>query len=89
MLAVVSVFVFISVVIPSVLWRIGGKRRELDATVEARLPFRDWTAGEFEIWQGQLKGKDAAIAILLPTAAVCLDMTVLAIVLHFTTAGGL
>ena len=47
----------------------------------------DWTSGDFETWQGRLKGKDAAVQILLPIASVAFGMTLFAIIMHFTIGG--
>ena len=41
-----------------------------------------WLSGEFETWQGRLKGTDAAVEILLPIAAVAFGMTIFGILLH-------
>lgn len=68
-LGVVTVFTLIAAAIPAVLWAIWKKNGDLaDAAVPAS--FRDWMRGEFEIWRGHLKGREAAIQALLPMAAV-------------------
>jgi hypothetical protein len=50
--AVVSVFFFIIVAIPYILWRVW--RRE-SGTSQDHESFRAWVAGDFETWQGRQK----------------------------------
>jgi hypothetical protein len=52
-----------------------------------RPSLRDWLHGEFDIWQTHIKGTDAAIAILLPLAAVSIGMTIFAILRHIVGGG--
>jgi len=84
LLAVVSGFVFIAVAVPYVLWRVGRKDPGRAAEGES---FRDWAAGEFDTWQGRLRGANAAIEILLPIAAVAFGMTAFGLVYLFTLHG--
>jgi hypothetical protein len=44
-------------------------------------------AGDFDTWQDRVKGRNAAVEILLPMAAIAIGMTAFAIVLYFTEAG--
>ena len=83
--AVVSGFIVLTVGLPAVLWRTGGKRRDPN---RERKSFHDWAESEFDTWQGRLKAKSAAVEILLPLAAVAFGMAIFAIVLHFTIPGG-
>jgi hypothetical protein len=85
LLAVVSGFVVIAVAIPLVLSRIARKRP--NKPEERTKSLGDWAAGEFNTWQGRVKGTNAAIEILLPIAAVAFGMTAFGIVLHFTAHG--
>ena len=87
LLAVVTGFVFVAVVIPCILWRMASKRvaksaREEDAN-KAR-SFRDWAARDFTTWQDNVKGVNAAIEILSPIAAVAFGMTAFAVVFHLS-----
>jgi len=80
-LAVVSVFVFIAAALPVILWRIGHNHHARNG---ARFePFADWAESEFVVWQGHLKGRDAAVLVLLPIAAVACGMTLFAALAHF------
>ena len=85
LLAVVSGFVFLAVVLPLTLWRVGRKHRGLDAA--PKQSFRDWAAGDFNTGQDQLKGTNAAVEILLPIAALAFGMTAFGIVLYLTSHG--
>lgn len=42
--------------------------------------FRDWIACEFATWTGGLSGREAAMQILLPIAAVAIGMTIFGLV---------
>jgi hypothetical protein len=88
LLAVVSGFVFIAVAIPHALWRVWRKNQGSDAAGENGESFRDWASGEFDTWQGRLRGANAAVEILLPIAAVAFGMTAFGIVWHFTPGAG-
>jgi hypothetical protein len=83
---IVSLFLFVALALPAVLWRISRRGRDagLDAGEHER--FGDWLDGELETWQGPLKGAQAATQIILPLAAAAIGMTALALVLHFTAA---
>jgi hypothetical protein len=92
-LAVVTGFFIVAMALPSLLWRTWRNNRRpalptLGEAPDTIRPFRDWLFGDLETWQGRLKGWDAAVAILLPIAAVAIGMTAFAIVLHFTATGG-
>ena len=45
-----------------------------------KIPFRDWSVGDFAIWDGKLPGTEAAIQILLPIAAGAFGLTAIGIV---------
>jgi hypothetical protein len=81
-LAVVSIFVLISVMLPVVLWRIRRHNRAAAEPGDGE-SFPAWLSGEFETWPGRVGARDAALEILLPIAAVALGMTLFAVVLHF------
>jgi hypothetical protein len=84
LLVVVSGFFVIAVVLPSLLWLVWRKNQTAEAVREgeAHESFRAWAAGDFDTWQGRLKGREAAIQILLPIAVVSFGMTAFAIVLQ-------
>jgi hypothetical protein len=83
LLAIVSAFIILFfVALPLTLWRMA--RRHQDRADGNGTSFRDWAAGEFETWQGRVKGSGAAVEVLLPMAAIAVGMTAFAIVLHFT-----
>jgi hypothetical protein len=84
LLVVVSGFFIIAVVLPSLLWLVWRKNQTAESVREgeAHGSFRTWAAGDFDTWQGRLKGREAAIQILLPIAVVSFGMTAFAIVLH-------
>jgi hypothetical protein len=86
LLVVVSGFGLVATIIPLVLWRVWRKDQHADAR---RQRLRDWTAGEFDTWQGPVKGANAAIEMLLPIAAVAFGMTAFAIVEYVTAHGGI
>ena len=73
---VVIVFAAIAVALPLVLWRIWRRA----ARPGAGGSLHDWLAGDVEVWQARLKGSAAAAAMLLPVAAVGIDMLALATV---------
>lgn len=81
-LAVVTIFVVISVLLPAILGRIRSRNRDPAKPRESEsLP--DWLSGQFETWPGRVAAHEAALEILLPIAAVALGMTIFAVVLHF------
>jgi hypothetical protein len=80
LLVVVTGLFFFSVLLPAALWRIW--RSHHDPHSSTRQSFRNWAAGDFNIWQDRTTGATAAIEILLPIAAVALGMTALIIAAH-------
>src|SRR5215207_5961232 len=83
--AVVSLFIFIAVALPSVLWLVRSRYRDAGFD-RASGTFREWLARDFDTWQARLRGRDAAIEILLPIAAVAFGMTALGIALWIASA---
>ena len=83
-LTVVSLFVLVAVGIPAILWRIWRNHHARGIKHPAR--FAEWAEGQFVIWQGHLKGKEAAVLVLLPVAAVACGMTIFVVIAHFTAA---
>ena len=85
LLTVVSGFLFIAMLLTFGLWRIWWRHPGTHGSATARgdrEPLQAWLSGEFETWQGRLKGTDAAVEILLPIAAVAFGMTIFGILLH-------
>ena len=86
LLAIVSGFVFIAVVIPLALFRMGRKHPASDEpSAQTTESFRDWAEGEFRADQDQLKDSHAAVEALLPIAALAFGMTAFGIVLYLTS----
>jgi len=44
------------------------------------ISFHDWRDGDFAVWGARLRGRDAAIDVLLPLVAVSLGLTAIGIV---------
>ncbi|MDI3471601.1 MAG: hypothetical protein OJF62_003664 [Pseudolabrys sp.] len=82
-LAVVTGFVVMAVGLPLILSRVGrsGERRR-------PVRYHDWAAGEFELWQSRLDGREAATQVVLPIAAAAVGMTLIGLVFYFTTPPG-
>jgi len=87
--AVACAFILVVVVLACALLHIGvrGERVRGTGPTGDLVSLRDWLSGQFRIYQGSLSGKDAAIEIILPLAAVSLGMTLFGIILHFAAPG--
>src|SRR5262245_20925602 len=86
LLAIVSGFVSLAVILPLALWRMGRKHPASDdADPQPKESFREWAAGEFSAGQDHLKGSHAAVEVLLPIAALAFRMTAFGIVLYLTS----
>ena len=88
LLAIVSGFLFIAVAIPATLALMVYRQRNSDerkSSGDASL--REWMTADFDTWQDRVKGRNAAVEVLLPMAAIAIGMTAFAIVLHFTAVG--
>jgi hypothetical protein len=83
LLAVVSGFFLMAVLIPFVLW-LTWCRQSPDAGGLFPETLREWMSGEFKIEQGRRKASDAMIEILLPLAAAAVGMTALGLIFHFS-----
>jgi hypothetical protein len=82
-LAIITVFFVIVVGIPVVLaftWRRNSVVHERDQVATS---FREWTRSEFATLTGGLSGREAAMQILLPIAAVAIGMTIFGLVFYF------
>ena len=82
LLVVASGLIGITVAIPVALWRI--RRNHPRGKHASTGSFHDWATSEFQIWQDHVRGRNAAIEILLPVAAVAIGLSILGAVLHFT-----
>jgi hypothetical protein len=86
LLVVVGTFIVIAVAIPCLLWLTWSRHQEPATPAHDHgdgESFRDWASGELDTWQDRLAGRNAAVEILLPIAAVAFGMTAFGIVLHF------
>ena len=81
LLTVTSGLILMTIAIPVALWRIWRNHPHRE---EAKQPFREWAASEFHIWQDHLTGKNAAVEILLPVAAVAFGLSLFGVIVHFT-----
>ena len=86
LLAVVTGLFFITIAIPCALWLAWRSGRELRSS-PPRTAFRDWAAGDFKTWAGELKASSAAVQILLPIAAVAFGMTAFAVIVRSIELG--
>lgn len=92
LLVIVSGFIGIAVALPLILSRVGHNdpaRGRAEPDVEQQTSFHDWADSDFDTWQGRLSGRQAAVQILLPIAAVAFGMTAFGIALHIAEHGGL
>jgi len=80
-LAVVSLFLFITVAIPFAIWLAWRGSPASGAPADSQ-SFREWASGEFETWQCRVSGGEAAVEILLPLMAVAFGLFVFGLVLH-------
>jgi hypothetical protein len=76
---IVTGLIVFAVLIPAALWWTRRRHRTVSSKEES---FRRWESEEFATWQGRLSGREAALQILLPIAAVSFGMTIFAIVEH-------
>src|SRR5215470_16038731 len=83
-LAVVTGLLIVAIAIPFVLWRVW--RANTDERADDRMSFDDWKSSQFETWQDQQKGSQAATEIVLPIAAAAVGMTAFAVVFHYAAA---
>jgi hypothetical protein len=88
LLAIVTGFLVIAVAIPSTLALMVHRQSNSDEKrSSAKTSLREWMAGDFDTWQDRVRGRNAAVEVLLPMAAIAIGMTAFAIVLHFTELG--
>lgn len=82
-LLIVTVFFVIAVAIPVALWLTWRRNTPVDEQGGTDERFGDWSAREFATWTGGISGKQAAMQILLPIAAVSIGMTIFGLVFFF------
>jgi hypothetical protein len=87
LLFIVCGFVFVAVMLPLILSRVGhddpghGASHEGDAEESSQQPsLHDWAVSDYDTWTGRLSGAEAAMQILLPIAAAAAGMTVIGII---------
>jgi len=88
-LAVITGFAILVLSVPFQMWRLWHRQREhvTQRLPDSSRPFLDWAHGRLDVWQGSLKGSEAALLALVPLAAGAVGMTALVIVLHIATHG--
>jgi hypothetical protein len=82
LIAIACGFIVAAIALPYQLWRV---RRHGHDPRDVSLSHRTlwgWLNADLDIWQGRIRGSDAAAAILLPIVAVVIGLLGLAIVLH-------
>ena len=83
-LTVITFFFLILVGIPLLLWRTWQHNtdpREQGNSKNAR--FQEWASRSFMTWTGKISGREAAMQILLPIAAVAIGMTIFGLTFLF------
>jgi hypothetical protein len=86
-LGIVSVFVFMIIAIPTVLYFVGRRFRAADRASGVGRPFSRWIAGDFDTRQGRRKSVSASMEILLPMTAAVIGITAIGIVFRLTEVG--
>jgi hypothetical protein len=81
-LSVITLFFFVLVGIPLILWLTWRHNTEPDT--RRTEPFAEWASNAFETWTGRVSGREASMQILLPIAAVAIGMTIFGLVFMFT-----
>jgi hypothetical protein len=82
-LAVITPFFLIIVAIPVVIWMTWQHNAAPAETRTLVESFREWASENFTTGTGKLSGREAAMQILLPIAAVSIGMTVFGLVFYF------
>ncbi|HXE29044.1 MAG TPA: hypothetical protein VN656_11045 [Stellaceae bacterium] len=82
LLAIVTGFIFVAVFLPFQLWRVQRHGHDPRDTSLSHRSFWNWLDAELDVWQGRIKGRDAAAGILLPVAAVAIGMICFAIIIN-------
>ena len=87
-LAMITVFFVIIVGIPVLIWKTWQHNAPTEETREPQETFASWTSQSFATWTGRLSGREAAMQILLPIAAVSIGMFVFGLVFYLDVPHG-
>ena len=79
-LAMITLFFLIVVSIPVLIWKSWQHNAPPEETREPVESFDAWASQSFATWTGALSGREAAMQILLPIAAVAVGMTIFGLV---------
>jgi len=83
LIAVACGFILAAIALPYQLWRVRRHGQDPRDTSLSHRTLWGWLNADLDVWQGRIKGSDAAAGILLPIAAVAIGMLCFAIILHF------
>ena len=87
-LAMITVFFVVIVGIPLLIRKTWQHNAPADETREPKESFAAWASQSFATWTGVLSGREAAMEILLPIAAVSIGMFVFGLVYYFDLPHG-
>jgi len=87
-LAMITVFFIIALGIPFLIWKTWQHHAPVDETREETESFSAWASQSFATWTGRLSGREAAMQILLPIAAVSIGMFIFGLVYFFDVPHG-
>jgi hypothetical protein len=79
-LAMISALLLFVILLVAALTSVWKRHRLGDDGHAQNVAFRDWRLGNFAIWDGSLKSRDAAIDMLLPLAAAAFGLTAIGVV---------
>jgi len=82
-LAMITLFFLVIVAIPVLLWTTWLHNAAPNETRSSEESFHDWALEDFATWTGRLDGREAAMQILLPIAAVSIGMFIFGLVFYF------
>ncbi|MGA8589832.1 MAG: hypothetical protein WB803_11190 [Pseudolabrys sp.] len=82
-LSVITLFFVILVGIPVLLWLTWRRNSDPNEQHIHTEPFGEWISRPFETWTGGISGREAAVQILLPIAAVAFGMTIFGLAFLF------
>ena len=82
LIAIACGFILAAIALPYQLWRVRRHGHDPRDISLSHRTLSGWLNADLDIWQGRIKGSDAAVAILLPIVAVAIGLLGLAIVLR-------
>lgn len=82
LIAIACGFILAAVGLPYQLWRVRRHGHDPRDMSLSHRTLHGWLNAELDVWQTRVKGWDAAVAILLPVAAVSIGLVCLTIVMH-------